>query len=323
VSLVSATLNGAAIASPTIVVNSSNPSEPLFTISQSIQPGKFLVIKFHGPGRRGVQPGTYWNSFQLEYEGKVIPPIPEAPVTVAGGKIGDTIWRDWNGDGVQDPGEEGIAGRDRRTLRRRRHDPAATTTTTDANGNYYFPGLIDGHLRGQGHPAGRPPRPAIPTARSTTSTRSRWARTSSTWPPTSATSRPAPVPSATWCSRMSATTALFNSGTDTGIAGVTVHLYADANNGIYTGRGSVLISLTTTGQRQLLSSPAWPRASTTSPWSIREMPPSPPISAWIPSRPPPPTRSPSPTSPARISRRRFRLLAGRSPVDRRPGLPGY
>ena len=33
-----------------------------------------------------------------------------ACVKVGGSSIGDTIWRDWNGDGMQDPGEEGIEG---------------------------------------------------------------------------------------------------------------------------------------------------------------------------------------------------------------------
>ncbi|MEI2420072.1 SdrD B-like domain-containing protein, partial [Arthrospira platensis SPKY2] len=59
---------------------------------------------------------------------------------MAGGKIGDTIWRDWNGDGVQDPGEEGIAGV---TVRLFAADGVTelASTTTDANGNYFFPGL--------------------------------------------------------------------------------------------------------------------------------------------------------------------------------------
>lgn len=121
----------------------SNPALPVFNISQGIQPGKKLVIRFTALVGLGVQPGVYWNSFQLEYEGKIVPPIPEAPVTVAGGKIGDTVWRDWNGNGVQDTGEPGFSGvtvqlfaADGTTLLR--------TVTTDANGCYYFTGLAEG-----------------------------------------------------------------------------------------------------------------------------------------------------------------------------------
>jgi uncharacterized repeat protein (TIGR01451 family) len=143
VSLNSATLNGATIASPTIVLDAADPKEPLFTISQGIQPGKKLLISFTARVGLEVQPGTYWNYFQLEYEGKIIPPIPEAPVTVAGGKIGDTVWRDWNGNSAQDPGEQGISGV---TVELYEADGVTliTTTTTDANGHYYFPGLVAG-----------------------------------------------------------------------------------------------------------------------------------------------------------------------------------
>ncbi|MFU8896692.1 MAG: SdrD B-like domain-containing protein, partial [Gammaproteobacteria bacterium] len=140
---VGATLNGAVIAAPTITVDASNPAQPLFTVSQGIQPDKKLLITFKALIGAAVQPGTYFNSFQLEYEGKVIPPIPDGPVTVAGGKIGDTIWRDWDGDGVQDPDEEGIEG----VIVRLYAADGTTllfTTTTDANGNYYFNGLMAG-----------------------------------------------------------------------------------------------------------------------------------------------------------------------------------
>ncbi len=54
------------------------------------------------------------------------------------GLIGDTVFLDYNGDGLPDPGE-GIEG-----VVVDLHDAAGTviaTTTTDENGNYYFPGL--------------------------------------------------------------------------------------------------------------------------------------------------------------------------------------
>ena len=142
-SFVSATLNGAAISSPTISVNSSNSALPVFTISQGIQRDKSLVIRFNALIGAGVTPGIYYNQYEIEYESKKLPPIPEAPVTVGGGRIGDFVWRDWDGDGVQDSGEEGIAnvavglyGSDGITL--------LQTKTTDANGSYLFTGLTAG-----------------------------------------------------------------------------------------------------------------------------------------------------------------------------------
>jgi uncharacterized repeat protein (TIGR01451 family) len=141
--LLTATLNGAAIASPTITVNAVDPAVPVFTVSQAIQPGKTLVIAFRALAGSAVEPGSYFNNVEMLYEGKRQPPIPEAMVTVAGGKIGDTVYRDWNGNGAQDSGEEGMAGlavklyaADGTTL--------LATTTTDANGRYYFPGLTAG-----------------------------------------------------------------------------------------------------------------------------------------------------------------------------------
>ena len=141
-SLLSATLNGASIASPTIAVNVSDPAVPTFTLSQSIQPGKELIIRFRVLVGAGVEPGTYFNNVELLYEGKRQPPIPEAPVTVAGGKIGDTLWRDWDGDGMQEPGEEGLAGV---TLELYAADGTTLlqTAVTDANGTYVFNGLVD------------------------------------------------------------------------------------------------------------------------------------------------------------------------------------
>lgn len=148
VSLQSATLNGAAISSPTIAVDASNSAQPVFTIGQGIQPGKKLVINFTALVGAGVGPGTYYNYYQLEYEGKIIPPIPEAPVTVGGARIGDTVFRDWDGDGTQDAGELGMQGVTVTLLRDADNNGSFETTvgtrTTDASGNYLFTGLAAG-----------------------------------------------------------------------------------------------------------------------------------------------------------------------------------
>lgn len=64
------------------------------------------------------------------------------------GKIGDTVWYDINGDGVQDPGEPGIPGI--QVKLEADYDKDGTidetlTKTTDANGNYLFENLPPGN----------------------------------------------------------------------------------------------------------------------------------------------------------------------------------
>ena len=57
------------------------------------------------------------------------------------GSLGDFVWFDTDGDGAQDPDEEGIEGVE---LTLTRPDGTTTTVTTDANGEYTFPGLVAG-----------------------------------------------------------------------------------------------------------------------------------------------------------------------------------
>ncbi|MCX6926675.1 MAG: SpaA isopeptide-forming pilin-related protein, partial [Verrucomicrobia bacterium] len=148
-SFVSATVNGASI-TPTI--NSANPNQPSFTISQGIGADKTAVINFVATVGAGVAVGTYYNGVKMDFESKEIGPHPEAPVTVGGGRIGDTIYRDWNGNGIQDAGEEGISGVTVQLYKDVNGngvydagDTLAGTTTTDANGNYLFNGLLAGN----------------------------------------------------------------------------------------------------------------------------------------------------------------------------------
>ena len=71
------------------------------------------------------------------------------------GRIGDFVWNDLNRDGVQDPGEPGIAGIQVRLVE------GNQLTTTDGNGFYQFTGLCAGtyHVEVVTPPAGLTPSP--------------------------------------------------------------------------------------------------------------------------------------------------------------------
>ncbi len=136
-------VNGALVTLLPSQINYTNPNNPIFTVPAAIQGGKQLTLAFRATVSPATQPGLACNTFSATQNGVPITSGSEACVQVAGGKIGDTVWRDWDGDGVQDPGEEGIAG-----VTVKLYDATGTnllaTTTTDANGNYYFPGLTAG-----------------------------------------------------------------------------------------------------------------------------------------------------------------------------------
>jgi large repetitive protein len=155
-SLVSTTLNGGATASGVVAVNASNTAKPVFTVSQAIQPGKTFVAVFTANVGAGVTPGTYYNQALLQFEGKDIPPRFEAPVTIGGAQIGNTVYRDWNGNGVQDATDGGLPGVTVQ-LYASNGTTLLASQVTDANGNYLFTGLGAGTYVvkvGSGVPAG-------------------------------------------------------------------------------------------------------------------------------------------------------------------------
>jgi fimbrial isopeptide formation D2 family protein/uncharacterized repeat protein (TIGR01451 family) len=76
------------------------------------------------------------------------------------GSIGDRVWRDTNGDGMQDAGETGIAGVTITLTGDLDHDGSADDTlaaVTDANGNYTFDNLFLGAYTVAVNVAGLPP----------------------------------------------------------------------------------------------------------------------------------------------------------------------
>ena len=150
-SVVSSKLNGAAAASGVVSVNGADPTKPIFTISQGIQPGKSLVITMTGIISGSQAPGTYGNIVSMKYEGKVVTSGSLAPVTVGGGRIGDTIFRDWDGDGTQDSSDEGLPGLSVQLWSDLNGDGNTAdgallqTKTTDSSGGYLFSGLAAGN----------------------------------------------------------------------------------------------------------------------------------------------------------------------------------
>jgi len=133
-------INGALV---TPTVNSSNLSEPVFTIPVALQAMKDLTIQFRALVGPGVEPGEYCNTYSVTQNGVPITTGSEGCVNVAGGRIGDTIWRDWDGDGIQDPAEEGIPNMPVYLYADGGTTPIRSTTT-NSNGMYYFNGLEPG-----------------------------------------------------------------------------------------------------------------------------------------------------------------------------------
>jgi len=82
--------------------------------------------------------GSYCNTFTTAYGTLSSQTSATACVTVASSSIGDTVWRDWNGNGVQDAGEEGAPGI---VVTLTNSSGVAITRLTDAAGGYLFNGL--------------------------------------------------------------------------------------------------------------------------------------------------------------------------------------
>jgi len=141
-SLVSAKLGGAPTSS--VTVNASNTAQPVFTVNTGIDGNKALVIVFKARISPTQAAGVYTNSFTFEYEGKVMSTGALAPVTVGSGRIGDTVFRDWNGNGVMDASDEGLPSATVQ-LYASNGTTLLNSTTTDAQGLYAFAGVGAGN----------------------------------------------------------------------------------------------------------------------------------------------------------------------------------
>lgn len=91
-----------------------------------------------GPGGLGPGSGTVINARDgITFRPWLSGPKPDVCPPLEGARIGDRVWIDRTADGVQDPGEPGVAAVDVR-LRNCADDSLSETTLTDAAGNYLF-----------------------------------------------------------------------------------------------------------------------------------------------------------------------------------------
>ena len=106
------------------------------------------VVKFDGNGNVIGSPVT-----------TTVQAFDGTECVVGNASVGDRVWNDTNGDGVQDAGEAGIAGVTVAIYRDINKngvidtgEPKLATQVTDANGNYDFTGLLPhDRLTGSGH----------------------------------------------------------------------------------------------------------------------------------------------------------------------------
>ncbi|MGB4805832.1 MAG: SdrD B-like domain-containing protein, partial [Anaerolineae bacterium] len=239
----SVTVNGANVTATT-TVNTGNPNQPLFTVPSAINAGQSLVLKFTAQVPSGATAGSYCNYFTTTHNGVPSTTGSQACVAVGGGAIGDTLFRDWDGDGSQDPEDEGLSGVTV-NLYAGACPPSGgplASATTDANGNYLFSGLttpasfcVD-PLAPAGYTSTTPPEP-----RTVTLTANQTNLTADFgFQPGGVASIGDKVFDDV------ANDGVFN-GADVGINGVTVTLYEDTNgNGVIDPGQDALIGTTTT-----------------------------------------------------------------------------
>ena len=138
----STTVNGASVTASV----SGPTSQPVFSVPSVINAGGSLVLKFNALVSASITAGNYCNSYRVSEGGINQITGALACVDVGGGTIGDTLFRDWDGDGLKDPEDEGLPGVTMK-LYAGACPPsggALQTQTTDANGLYQFTGLTAG-----------------------------------------------------------------------------------------------------------------------------------------------------------------------------------
>ncbi len=129
-------MNGADVTSAS-AATAGSPVTISLPSALAIAPGNTAVIVFTAQVGASVTAGAYCNAFTTAYGTGTSQTAGVACLTVASASIGDTVYRDWNGNGIQDSDDEGIPGVVI-TLSN------GLTTTTNAAGQYLFNGLLAG-----------------------------------------------------------------------------------------------------------------------------------------------------------------------------------
>jgi uncharacterized repeat protein (TIGR01451 family) len=246
-------VNGAQVTNYTLTT--TDPTNPVISVPVAINGGSQLTIKFKATVPLTANPGTYCNSFSVTQNGVPITTGSEGCITVGGGKIGDTVFRDWNGNGAQDTGEEGMPGVTV-NLYAGACPPSGSpvqTKTTDANGQYLFAGLTAGNYCVQVPTAGSG---GVPSGYTLTADPDGGAATNTY---TKALATDEVYLGADWGYKPGGTGAigdlvfddkndngLYDTG-DVGIPNATVNLYEDTNGNGVIDSGDLLIKTTTTG----------------------------------------------------------------------------
>ncbi len=137
-----ATVNGASVTASV----SGTAAQPVFTVPGVINPGGELVLTFTANVSASITAANYCNSFKSTQAGINSTTGALACVDVGGGTIGDTLFRDWDGDGLRDGEDEGLAGVTMKLYAGACPPSGAALQTqiTDANGFYQFTGLTAG-----------------------------------------------------------------------------------------------------------------------------------------------------------------------------------
>ena len=167
----------------------------------------------------------------------ILPPTPSNEVlTALGASIGDFVWADLDGDGVQDPTEPGLAGVQVCA------NPGSRCATTDALGKYLIGGLTNGTSYNVTLTPGTIPAGYAPTTPTTLAVTATTAGTLTAdfglQPPGTAT-----IGDTVW---LDANNNGSLDGTESGLPGITVKLYIDQNNNGSVDGGDTLIQTATT-----------------------------------------------------------------------------
>ncbi len=224
-------VNGADVTAGT-TVNTANPNQPIFTVPSPINASASLVLKFTAHVAATQTGGAYCNTYMSTQNGINVSTGSLACVQVGGASIGDTVYRDWNGNNAQDPGEEGIPGIQVCVT------PGNICATTDANGKYLINGLTAGAktVTVSTPPAGSTPTQGNPSYSITLATNETNLTADFGYQPGGNGS----IGDTVWGDTNG--DGVIN-GSETGIANVTVNLYEDTNgNGVINAGSDLLIA---------------------------------------------------------------------------------